>query len=137
MGWIKNLNILWLESNANQTIMSHKIAIIKYKDLSGTIRYKAFSHPNPDATATEILDRLFWFIGYQQEYPNDNTIYEGKLHETAIRPCVLSPADRVQGVRVCFKEDGSVVSGYPVGSDSAMPQTVATVQTVHHLFLDP
>ena len=137
MGWIKNLNILWLESNANQTIMSHKIAIIKYKDLSGTIRYKAFSHPNPDATATEILDLLFWSIGYQQDYPNDNTIYEGKLHETAIRPCVLSPADRVQGVRVCFKEDGSVVTGYPVGSDSSMPQTVATVQTVHHLFLDP
>lgn len=130
------MNIVWLEGTTNQTIMSHKIAIIKYRDLSGTIRYKAFSHPNPAATATEIIDQLFWSIGYQQEYPNDNTIYEGKLHETAIRPCVLSSADRVQGVRVCLKEDGSVVTGYPVGSDSSMPQTVATVQMVPHIFLD-
>ena len=117
--------------------MSHKIAIIKYKDLNGAIRYRAFSHPNPAATVDDIIERLFYTLGYQQEYPNDNTIYEGKLHETSIRPCILSPADRVQGVRVCFKNDGGVITGHPVGSDSSMPQTVASVQTVHHLFLDP
>ena len=116
--------------------MTHKIAIIKYMDLSGTIRYRAFSHPTPTATAVEIIERLFWTIGYQQEYPNDNTIYEGKLHETAIRPCVLSAVDREQGVRICLKEDGSVVTGYPVGSDGPSPQDVASVQDVHHMFLD-
>ena len=128
--------ILWLELDTNQIIMSHKIAIIKYKDHSGTIRYRSFSHPNPVATAVEIIDRLFWTIGYQQEYPNDNTIYEGNLHETFIRPCILSTADREQGVRIWLKEDGSVVTGHPVGTDSSMPQEVASVQTVHHMFLD-
>ena len=115
--------------------MSYKIAIIKYKDFSGTIRYRSFSHPNPAATAVEIIDLLFWTIGYQHAYPNDNTIYEGKLHETSIRPCVLSAADREQGVRICLKEDGSIIVNYPVGSDGPIPQEVAYVQTVHHMFL--
>ena len=127
--------ILWLELDTNQIIMSHKIAIIKYKDHSGTIRYRSFSHPNPAATSVEIIDRLFWTIGYQQEYPNDNTIYEGKLHETSIRPCILSTVDREQGVRIWLREDGSVIAGYPVGSDSPMPQEVHTVCTVYHIFL--
>ena len=128
--------ILWLELDTNQIIMSHKIAIIKYKDHSGTICYRSFSHPNPVATAVEIIDRLFWTIGYQQEYPNDNTIYEGKLHETSIRPCTLSAIDRGQGVRICLKEDGSIIVNYPVGSDGPIPQEVASVQTIHHMFLD-
>jgi hypothetical protein len=116
--------------------MTHKIAIIKYKDLSGTIRYRAYTHPNPSATAVEIIDLLFWTLGYQQEYPNDNTIYEGKLHETSIRPCVLTTLEREQGVRICLKEDGSIVTNYPVGSDGPMPQDIAYIQTVHHTFLD-
>jgi hypothetical protein len=128
--------MICLVKNAKQIIMNHRIAIIKYKDYSGAIRYRSFSHPNPNASTNEIIRQVFWTIGYQQEYPKDNTIYDGQLHETSIRLCVLSPLERQQGVRICLKEDGSIIISYPVGSTEPIPQEVATIHEIHHMFLD-
>ena len=116
--------------------MSHRIAVIKYKDECGAIRYRAFSHPNSAATNEEICQRLFYTIGYQQEYPLDNTIFEGKLHETFLRLCSLSLEERQQGVQVYLKENGSIIKSYSIGSGASMPQEVATTLQVPHTLLE-
>ena len=116
--------------------MSHRIAVIKYKDECGAIRYRAFSHPNPLATNEEICRILFRAIGYQQEYPLDNTIFEGKLHETFLRLCSLSLEERQQGVQVYLKENGSIIKSYSIGSGASMPQEVATALQVPHTLLE-
>jgi hypothetical protein len=118
-----------------KNIMSHRIAIIKFKDERGSIRYRAYSHPNPDATNEEICQRLFYAIGYQQEYPLDNTIFEGKLHETFLRLCSLSIEERQQGVQIYLKANGSIIKSYSIGSGASMPQEADTALHVSHNLL--
>ena len=116
--------------------MSHRIAVIKYKDECGSIRYRAYSHPNPAATNEEICRILFHTIGYQQEYPLDNTIFEGKLHETFLRLCSLSLEERQQGVHIYLNAHGSIIKSYSIGRGISMPQEVATTLQVSHTLLE-